>query len=213
MAGWYSLDFYSSLPFLAGLVGVRGGKGQSVCPRERGGHGETAVPTTLPCPAPPVLASGSDASVTAPGLSLLWGTLLRRHYPSLPLPLVVFMSSVPFLSLRPVLAPAPSPPLQPPWCSVRHTSRCWAAPGICLSHPDKAMDSPCSRAQLDNAVSRCSPASRASELSSQESLLSIHPLPSHTHTVIITAQPITPCSPLTAANVLPSQRTSGRRTF
>ena len=214
MAGWYSLDFHSSLPSLAWLGGVRGGKGQSVFPRERRGHGETAAPTTAALPGSSgVPASRSDARVTAPTLSLLWGTFLRQHYPSQPLPLVVSMSSVPFLSPRPVLAQAPSLPLQPPWCSVRHMSRCWAASGICLSYPDKAMDSPCSHAQLDEAVSRYSPASQASMLSSQESLLSIHPLPSHTHTIIVTAQPFTPRSPLTAAKVLPSQRTSGRTTF
>ena len=63
MAGWYSLDFYSSLPFLAWLVGVRGGKGQSVCPRERRGHGETAAPTTLALPG----SSGAGLQVRCQG--------------------------------------------------------------------------------------------------------------------------------------------------
>lgn len=67
-------------------------------------------PRPLLCPAAPVPASRSDARVTAPTLSLLWGTFLRRHYPSLPLPLVVSMSSVPFLSPCPVLPQAPSLP-------------------------------------------------------------------------------------------------------
>lgn len=81
------------------------------------------------------------------------GDFPETALPSLPLPLITSMSSIPFLSPDPVLAQAPSLSWQLPSCSVRHTSRSGLHVGSVCPFPDKAMNSPrarlCPRSRLE----------------------------------------------------------------